>query len=102
MIWKILGLVDLLAGILILTSTRFRLEGSIILLSLLLIVLAKGAWSVWGSISAGMYFNWLGYVDLAVFFLLFMTFAGNPLSVPFFLMAIILFKAIYTNMIMYI
>lgn len=102
MIWKFLGLVDLLAGILILASTRFRLEGSLIILVPLLIVIVKGAWSVQGSISAGMYFNWLGYVDILVSLLLFMIFIGNPLSIPFFLLAIIIFKAIYTNMIMYI
>ena len=96
MFWKILGMMDFFAGLFILFSSRFAFEGNIILLLLMLVMFGKGAWSVWGSISYGNYLNWMGYVDLASFFLLFMIFYGSSIAVPGFIIAMIFFKATYS------
>jgi len=89
-------MIDFFAGLFILFSSRFALEENIILLLLVLVMFGKGAWSVIGSISCGNYLNWMGYVDLVSFFLLFMIFYGNPIAVPFFIMVMIFFKATYS------
>lgn len=97
--WKVLGIIDFIAAVIIYTSSRFSFRGSSFLLFFMIIIFLKGAWTVWGSISMGNYLNWLGYVDMASFFLLLMIFYGNPVAVPGFILAMIFFKAIYSLLI---
>ena len=96
MFWKVLGMMDFFAGLFLLFSSRLPLEGSIIILLLVIVVYAKGAWSVLCSIQCGNYFNWMGYVDLISSSLLFLVFYGHPIAVPGFILAMIFFKAIYS------
>ncbi|NOQ55402.1 MAG: hypothetical protein GQ477_01205 [Nanohaloarchaea archaeon] len=97
--WKVLGIIDFIAAVMIYMSSRFSFRGSSLLLIFMIIIFLKGAWAVWGSIRMGNYLNWMGYVDMASFLLLLMIFYGNPVAVPGFILAMIFFKAIYSLLI---
>lgn len=88
----IISILDFLAAILIFLGSA----SSIFLLSVAMLLLVKGVWTIFSSISSGFYFEVLGAIDFIAALVLVVIYFGG--SAPFFWVIglILLAKAIYT------
>jgi hypothetical protein len=76
MILTILGLIDVALGGVLAASPYFSYAGMAIIGTLAIIALVKGVYSVLAGVAAEFYFDLLGWLDLIVAVLLFLTTLG--------------------------
>jgi hypothetical protein len=96
MLLIILGILDIIIGIAVAVSTGIPLVASGVILTLGVIALLKGLYSVGTAAGAGFYFDVLGWLDLIACIFLFMSYWGWVFG--FFLYAgiLIVLKGLYS------
>jgi uncharacterized membrane protein HdeD (DUF308 family) len=97
MVWlELLGIIDIISGVVLAVSTSFNLAGSGIALWIGIFMLLKGVYSVLTAAGAGFYFDVLGWLDLIAAASLFIVFFGvaNEFFVYFGILMIL--KGIYS------
>jgi hypothetical protein len=66
------------------------------MLAIGLMLLAKGLWSIFSSLSQGFYYDFLGLIDLVAGFILIIINFGTPVSFGWIIGIILGLKAVYT------
>ncbi|MBL7160791.1 MAG: hypothetical protein ISS93_03000 [Candidatus Aenigmarchaeota archaeon] len=94
MIIAILGILDMIAGIIIVFGGG--LAGNTYLMYFTLIIFLKALYSIGTALAAGFPFDILGWVDLLAAIMLLLTFWGIPLGIFAWIGALIAIKGIYS------
>ena len=96
MILTILGLVDVLLGGVLAASPYFSYAGVAVIGTLAIVALAKGVYSVLAGAAAGFYFDLMGWLDLIVAALLFITTFGVHFQWFFWIGILMAVKGVYS------
>ena len=96
MIISLLGIIDIIAGILIGLGLVVDFTGNNIIFTLGIIMVIKGLYSTLTAMAGGFFFDVLGWIDLTSGIFLFILFFGMTFGFFFYLAIIIVLKGIYS------
>lgn len=96
MILTILGLIDVLLGGVLAASSYFSYTAVAIIGTLAIIALIKGIYSVLAGFAGGIYFDLMGWLDLIVAALLFLTTIGVQFQWFFWIGIFMAVKGVYS------
>lgn len=102
MIIAILGILDLIAGGILILGEALSLSGSSFLFWFMALFFLKAAYSILTAWGAGFYFDLLGYLDLVAAIFMLLLFWGIWFDVVFWIGILILIKGIYSFIIGFI
>lgn len=95
MLLLILSLFDMLAGIIVSSSSHIMFP-LFIVKSLFIYYLLKGTWSVFSSIMNKYFFDWMGAIDVIAAICLYYIYAGNIFDIFSKIGILIILKGIYS------
>lgn len=92
----ILGILDIIAGGLLMLNGVISLEASTFVLYLMIIMFLKSVYSIGSAVANGFFFDFMGYLDLISAILLLLAFWGISFDPFFWVGLLILVKGIYS------
>ncbi|MBI4020227.1 MAG: hypothetical protein HY367_02760 [Candidatus Aenigmarchaeota archaeon] len=96
MLLFVLGILDLLAGVILMAAGAFPLTENGLAFMLGAIAIAKGVWSVLTAMAAGFYFDFLGIIDFFVGLFLLLSVWGFYLDFFFYVGIVAILKGLYS------
>jgi len=102
MIIAVLGILDMIAGGILMFSEWLDLAGSQILFYFTIILFLKALYSIGTAVGAGFYFDIMGWLDLVSSILLLLLYFGVSHGLFFWIGILILIKGIYSFVIAFI
>lgn len=96
MILAILGLIDMVAGGMLIIGKTLGLQGSSLIFYFFVFFLVKGLYSVGTAFAAGFFMDLLGFIDLATAAFLLFSFWGLSLGFVFWVGILMVLKGMYS------